>query len=267
MIKLIKISLVSAVLATSAMADTNYLPGVIEAGSTVYVNTDISAYTVENYGTIDTEVTSAPYPKVSWATINNHVGQTLGESTDTSLLSANPVDGVIKVYEIKGYAGSIDSNIDVSDSNINTVDDTSALDFKSLTSADLVSLSTTETGKSITITGPDGSTYDTISCHFGDQGSSSPNSYNMKLSGWLTFDSDLSNYKNGSIDVTNDAENIYVSFKAKELHVPMVVSADSAVFSNMDIYSTVNVKNGALLKMWSNVTLKSGAVLRIGEIN
>ena len=265
--KFTKLILTTAVFATGVMASSINLPKTIETGATVYVNTDTYGATVENYGIIDTEVTSAPYPTLRYATINNHIGQALEDSTDSGLIIANPVDGVTKAYKIGGYAGSINSNINLAQTTVTTVNDTSALDFKSLTSTDLVSLSTTETGKSITIIGPSEGNYDTISCHFGDQGSSDTNSYNMKLSGFLTFNSDLSNYKNGSIEVTNDVQNIHVRFKAKELRVPVTVSANSAAISNTDIYSNVTVKNGADLQMGSNVTLKTGAILRIGEVS
>ncbi len=265
--KLLQTTLVSAILASGAMASINHLPDEIESGATIYVNSNVYGETVENYGTIDTEVTSAPYPKIQYTTINNHVGQSLNEADDDSLITANPVDGVTKVYEIGGYAGSINSNIDVSTSTVNTVNDTSDLDFTSLSATDLVSLSTTESGKSISIVGPSGGTYNTISCHFGDQGSSYADSYNLKLSGFLTFKSNLSNYKKGSIEITNDVANAHVCFYSGELYVPVTVSVDGAAISNTDIYSSVTVKNGADLQMGSNVTLKTGAILRIGEVN
>ena len=139
--KFTKLILTTAVFATGAMASVNNLPKTIETGATVYVNTDTDGATVENYGIIDTEVTSAPYPTLSYATINNHIGQALEDSTDSGLITANPVDGVTKAYKIGGYAGSINPNINLKRTTVTTVNDTSALDFKSLTSTDLVSLS------------------------------------------------------------------------------------------------------------------------------
>ena len=263
--KLLQTTLIAAVLSTSVMASINHLPNTIETGATVYINTDVYGETVENYGTIDTEVTSDPYPKLGYATINNHVGQALEETSDNGLITANPVDGVTKVYEIGGYTGSISPKIVLENTTVNTVNDSTALDFKSLSATDLVSLSTVEPDKSISIIGPSGGTYHTISCHFGDQGSSETNSYNMKLSGFLTFNSNLSNYKNGSIEIPKDTTNVHVCLKPGELRVPVTVSANSAAISNTDIYSNVTVKNGADLQMWGNVTLKPGAVLKIGE--
>ncbi len=123
--KLLKTTLIVAVLSTGAMASTSTgaLPKTIESGATVYVNMSMGVGTgdhvyIDNYGSIDTEVTSEPYPQLTTAhgyTINNHVGKAIQEETDetkaTAIKTANPARDVNKVYKVVDEGGYFNPNI------------------------------------------------------------------------------------------------------------------------------------------------------------
>ena len=294
--KLLQTTLIATILSTGAMAGetTGALPKTIESGATVYVNKDIALgglepVTIDNYGAIDTEVTSAPYPKITGVdeteygrgitTINNHVGRSVKEETDepteTTIKEANTIKNVTleKVYKIVDEGGgTVDENLQLENVKIAEVYD-AELSVESLatyTANDILFLGAEGADRTVRIRGTAGA-FDSndVLCNLGDLGSD--HSYSLEFVNYSDLRGSISNYKSGSITVKKDGDNetiLYVREVPKqELYVPLTVTSGMVIFyGNADIYSVINVSNDGRLDFGDTTnTLKTGATLRIGE--
>ncbi len=292
--KLLQTTLITAVLSTGAWAgeDTGALPKTIESGAIVYVNKDISIaserpVTIDNYGSIDTEITASPYPKITGidmgeygiTTINNHIGRSVKEETDETnaeaIKDANAITDVTldKVYKIVDEGGgTVNENLELENVKIAEVYDAElkAEDLATYTDKDLLYLGAEGPNRTVRIRGEEDSTKQAnLNINFGDQGAT--NTYALELMGRIAINGNLLNYKNGSITVKQD-ENTNVSGlffegdKKCEIHVPITIESGMLrFFSGADIYNAINVSDTGDAMFYKTSTLKSGAVLRIGN--
>ncbi len=289
--KLLQTTLISAILSMSVMAGemTGALPKIIESGATVYVNKDISIggmhpTTIDNYGSIDTEITSEPYPKLmgSDTTINNHVGRSVKEETDTTnadaIKTSNPVTDVTldKVYKIVDEGGGyVNENFQKENVEIVEVYDAEikASDLAAYTNQDILYLGAEGPDRTVRIRGDQGVMGDDtnkISCNIGSQ--EADNAYNLEIVEHVDIQGDISNYKSGSITIKKleEGKSTILSFRnnsPKELYIPVSVKSGNLIFyGNANIYSNIDVSNDGSIEFSERNTLKKGAVLRIGTV-
>ncbi len=296
--KLLQTTLISAILSTGVMAagPTGALPKTIESGATVYVNKDISIgdgddmgfhTVIDNYGSIDTEVTEAPFPKIMGAnereqtTINNHVGRSIKEETDettaTTIKTANPVTNVTldKVYKIVDEGGGyVNENLQKENVEIVEVYDgeIGTTDLKSYTSNDILYLGNETTDiRTVKIVNTESErVMPDININLGNQSDETP--YVLKLIGEMDITGDLSNYKNGSITIKHGEDDgqmrgVWFSKSKGEIWSPITIdSSRGANFQNGTIiHKSIDVKTGSCISFDGDTVLKSGAVLRIGD--
>ncbi len=226
--KLLQTTLISAILSTGAIASmegTGALPKIIESGATVYVNKDINIgsdhpVTIDNYGSIDTEVTEAPYPKLSGMTmgdqttiINNHVGRSVKEEADTTnadaIKTANPVTDVTldKVYKIVDERGGyVNENFQKENVEIVEVYDAEikASDLATYTDKDILYLGAEGPDRTVRIRGNQEVGNPALKCNIGSEGAAE--SYLLEIVERVDIQGDISNYKSGSITVKKDGE-------------------------------------------------------------
>ena len=246
--KLLQTTLILAILSTGVMAagPTGALPKTIESGATVYVNKDISigdaslgGVTIDNYGSITTEVTSEPFPTIKAeqaSTINNHVGRSVKEETDTTnadaIKTANPVTDVTldKVYKIVDEGGGyVNENLQKENVNIVEVYDAEikASELVAYTDKDILYFGAEGADRTVRIRGDTVVSHHIgIACNFGDQ--NADNSYALELMGNISIQGNLSNYKQGSITVKKDELNLnvpWINGEKQEIYVPVNVES------------------------------------------
>lgn len=288
--KLLQTTLISAILSMSVMAGemTGALPKTIESGATVYVNKDIHVgvndpATIDNYGSITTEVTEAPFPKITGAnereqtTINNHVGRSVKEETDTTnadaIKTSNPVTDVTldKVYKIVDEGGGyVNENLQKENVNIVEVYDAEikASDLVAYTDKDILYFGAEGADRTARIRGDTVVSHHIgIACNFGDQ--NADDSYALELMGNISIQGNLSNYKQGSITVKKDELNLnvpWINGEKQEIYVPVNVESGDICFMNGTIiHKSIDVSNEGGVIFDGDSVLKSDAVLRIGE--
>ncbi len=289
--KLLQTTLIAAILSTGAIASmegTGALPKTIESGATVYVNKDISIgsehpTTIDNYGSIDTEVTSEPYPKLmgSDTTINNHVGRSVKEETEeanaTAIKTANPVTDVTldKVYKIVDEGGGyVNENLQKENVEIVEVYDAEikASDLATYTDKDILYLGAEGPDRTVRIRGNQEVGNPALKCNIGSEGAAE--SYALEIVERVDIQGDISNYKSGSITIKKEGEKDTSLFlmcdsnKKQEIHVPINIESGGIFMrpiGGCDIYSEINVNTNGSITFDEKATLKTGAILRLGD--
>lgn len=93
------------------------------------------------------------------------------------------------------------------------------------------------------------------------------NPYDLMLQGRILLIGDVSNYSKGKIFISSSEGGDYINIVgSKDLNAPIVVGRKSGIsIFGANIHKNIQIENEGTISFGQSSTLKSGAVLNIGE--